>query len=73
MVDMSAYMSVSQAAKELSVHPETVRRLLRQNILPGSKVGTLWFILKDDLANFKSVYDPRTGRIRNEGENEDSQ
>ncbi len=69
MLDMSAYVSVSQAAKELYVHPETVRRLLRQGTLPGSKVGTLWFILKDDLANFKSVYDPRTGRIQRRGEN----
>jgi excisionase family DNA binding protein len=51
MLDVSAYISVSQAAEELSVHPETVRRLLRQDILPGSKVGTLWFILKDDLTN----------------------
>jgi hypothetical protein len=41
MLDMGAYISVSQSAEELSVHPESVRRLLRQDIRPGSKVGTL--------------------------------
>ena len=64
MLDLSAYVSVPQAAEELSVHPETVRRLLRQKVLPGSKVGTLWFIAKEDLCVFKDVYDPHTGRRR---------
>lgn len=62
MLDLSAYVSVPQAARQLAVHPETVRRLLRQGVLPGSKVGTLWFITKEDLHSFKATYDPRTGR-----------
>ena len=41
VLDMGAYISVSQSAEELSVYPETVRRLLRQDIRRGSKVGTL--------------------------------
>ncbi len=60
MLDLSAYISVPQAARELSVHQETVRRLLRQGVLPGSKVGTLWLIAKKDLQSFKATYDPRT-------------
>ncbi len=64
MLDLSAYVSVPQAAEELSVHPETVRRLLRQGTLSGSKVGTLWFIAKEDLDRFKTTYDPRTGPKR---------
>ncbi len=51
MLDVSVCRSVSQAAEGLSVHPETVHRLLRQDIFPGSKVGTLWFVLKDDLTS----------------------
>jgi excisionase family DNA binding protein len=72
MLDLSAYVSVSQAARELSVHPETVRRLLRQDELPGSKVGTLWFIARDDLSHFKATYDPRPGprkRVKNDHKN----
>ena len=48
MIDLSSYITVSEAAQELSVHPETVRRMLRQGKLPGSK----------------TTYDPRTGPKR---------
>jgi excisionase family DNA binding protein len=71
MLDLSAYVSVPQAARELSVHPETVRRLLRQGVLPGSKAGTLWFIAKEDLGRFKATYDPRTGPRRRARRNGD--
>lgn len=64
MLDLSGYISVPQAAKELAVHPETVRRLLRQGVLPGSKVGTLWFIGKEDFQDFKATYDPHVGPTR---------
>jgi excisionase family DNA binding protein len=71
MLDLSAYVSVPQAARELAVHPETVRRLLRQGLLPGSKAGTLWFIAKKDLRCFKATYDPRTGPKKRARENGD--
>jgi len=60
MLDLSAYVSVNQAAQELSVHPETVRRLLRQGTLEGSKAGTIWFIAKEDLDRFKATYESRS-------------
>ena len=59
MLDLSAYISVPQAARELSVHQETVRRLLRQGVLPGCKVGTLWLIAKKDLQSFRATHNPR--------------
>jgi len=61
MLDLTAYVTVDQAARELAVHPETARRLLRQGLLPGSKAGTIWFINRDDLRGFKVAYDPRPG------------
>ena len=69
LLDLSSYVSVSQAAKELSVHPETARRLLRQDILTGGKAGTLWFIAKEELRRFKATYDPRTGPRKRAGKN----
>ncbi|MDX9956171.1 MAG: helix-turn-helix domain-containing protein [Anaerolineae bacterium] len=67
MLDLSPYVEVSQAARELAVHPETVRRLLRQGELPGAKVGTLWLIERSVLESFKAAYDPRPGaRCREE-------
>jgi excisionase family DNA binding protein len=59
MLDLSAYVTVSQAADELAVHPETVRRMLRQERLPGSKAGTIWLIAKSDLSDFKARYASR--------------
>ena len=66
MLDLSPYVEVSQAARELAVHPETVRRLLRQGELPGNKVGTLWLIERAVLERFKAAYDPRPGARRRE-------
>jgi excisionase family DNA binding protein len=68
MLDLSAYITVSEAAQELSVHPETVRRMLRQDRLPGSKVGTNWLIAKSDLSHFKAAYERRTTSQKTEKE-----
>lgn len=64
MTDLSAYVDVLQVARELSIHPETVCRLLRLGTLPGVKVGTLWLIDKAKLARFKAAYNPQTGKIK---------
>ncbi|MCP4361908.1 MAG: helix-turn-helix domain-containing protein [Chloroflexi bacterium] len=58
MLDLSNYVEVAQAAKILTVHPETVRRLLRQKQLPGIKVGNSWLIARKDLNVFKATYVP---------------
>jgi excisionase family DNA binding protein len=69
MLDLSAYVTVAEAAKELSVHPETVRRMLRQQRLPGSKVGTNWLIAKRDLAHFRATYHEATTPKHQDEEN----
>lgn len=69
MLDLSAYLTVAEAAKELSVHPETVRRMLRQQRLPGSKVGTNWLIAKQDLADFQATRQESVVSQRQDEEN----
>jgi len=34
-----ALLTVDQAAEKLQMHPDTVRRLLREKTLPGVKMG----------------------------------
>lgn len=61
---LAAYADVSEAGKRLSIHPESVRRLIRQGKLPGIKFGNKWLIERTALEQFASHYDPRPGNKR---------
>ncbi|MES2902324.1 MAG: helix-turn-helix domain-containing protein [Pseudomonadota bacterium] len=41
-----------EASKFLKMHPEEVRKRVKQGRLPGAKIGRAWVFLEDDLANF---------------------
>lgn len=45
-------MTVEEVATYLKVHPEVVRRWLREKKLPGLKVGKEWRIAKEDLDKY---------------------
>ena len=60
-----AYADAIQAAQRLSIHPETVKRLIREGKLPASKFGRKWLIRRDELEQFASGYTPQVGRPRN--------
>ena len=50
----AADLTVALAAAELSVHPETIRRLLLAGHLSGYKAGRHWRISRASLAEFKA-------------------
>jgi excisionase family DNA binding protein len=58
---LETYADVAEAGKRLKIHPESVRRLLRQGKLPGIKFGNKWLIERDVLEQFAHHYDPRPG------------
>lgn len=58
------YTNVREAAKQLGIHEESLRRLLRMGSLPGKRIGGQWFIKKEQLALFAATYDARTGKRR---------
>jgi excisionase family DNA binding protein len=58
------YLDVYEAAKVLKVHPETVKRLIRDGKLPATKFGNKWLVEKDRLAVFAGSYTGRIGRVR---------
>lgn len=64
MEDLSNYIRVSEAAKRLGIHEESLRRLLRIGTLRGRKLGGQWFIDREDLAMFASTYIAKTGKRR---------
>jgi len=46
------YLTIEEAAQLLRIHPDTVRRLLREKRLPGKKIGREWRISQEALDNF---------------------
>lgn len=61
MATLEDYATVLQAAQVLGVHPETVKRLIRQGDLHAAKVRNTWLIHKNDLASFAASYRPQRG------------
>jgi DNA-binding transcriptional MerR regulator len=57
---MSKMLNVNEAAERLRVHPETVRRYLREKLLIGEKRGGFrlvgrqeWRVSEDEIERFK--------------------
>ena len=44
---MTRLLTVNQAAEALQLDPSTVRRFLREGVLPGVKVGARWRVPQD--------------------------
>ncbi len=63
MIDLQNYINVREAARQIGVHKESLRRLLKLGNPPGVKIGGQWFIDKEQLALFVATYDARTGKI----------
>lgn len=55
------YAGVNEVSKRLNIHPESVRRLIRQGKLPAIKFGNKWLVEKAVLEQYASRYDPRPG------------
>lgn len=56
------FVGAREAAERLSIHPESVKRLIRRGKLPATKVANKWLIRRDVLEQFASTYDPRPGQ-----------
>ncbi|MFK7800629.1 MAG: helix-turn-helix domain-containing protein [Anaerolineae bacterium] len=58
---LESYAGVDMVSDRLNIHPESVRRLIRQGKLPAIKFGNKWLVEKSTLEQFASRYDPRPG------------
>jgi len=56
------YADVLEAGARLCIHPDSVRRLIRQGKIPAFKFANKWLISKDELEQFALAYDSRPGR-----------
>ncbi|MBN1317907.1 MAG: helix-turn-helix domain-containing protein [Anaerolineales bacterium] len=59
---LETYLDVVKASQRLNIHPESVRRLIRQGKLPAIRFANKWLIERHVLEQFASHYDPRPGQ-----------
>ena len=64
MIDLHSYVNVRDAARQIGIHEESLRRLLRQGSPRGAKLGGQWFISREQLGLFTATYNARTGKRR---------
>ena len=58
------YVDVLEVSKILEIHPETVKRLIRDGKLTATKFGNKWIMELDRVREFANTYDGRRGRTR---------
>jgi len=56
------YLDLVEAARILGIHPQSLRRLIKQKKVPAILFAGKYLIERDKLEMFKSNYDPRPGR-----------
>lgn len=56
------YLDLVEAARVLNIHPQSLRRLIKQQKVPAMLFAGKYLIQRDQLQIFKSNYDPRPGR-----------
>ncbi len=58
------YISSSEAAKILGIHPFTIQKLLQERKLPAEKIANRWLLRRPDVEEFGKTYVPKVGRPR---------
>ena len=58
------YIDVIEASKILNIHPETVKRLIREGKLTATKFGNKWIMERDRFLMFANTYDGSQKRLR---------
>ena len=58
------YVDALEASRILGVHPETVKRLIREGKLSATKFGNKWIMEINRLRVFANAYDSRRRRPR---------
>ena len=58
------YISTSEAAKLLQMHPLAIQKLIYRGQLPAEKLANRWLIPRDAVEELAKTYIPKVGRPR---------
>lgn len=58
------YVDLVEAARRLGIHPQSLRRLVKQQKVPAQLFAGKYLIRRDRFEMFQATYDPRPGRKR---------
>ena len=58
------WLDIVEGARELNIHSQSMRRLIKQHRIPARLYGGKYLIERDQPLMFKSNYDLRPGRKR---------
>jgi len=61
---ISRFVSSSEAANVLGIHPLSIQKLIYSGALSAEKIANRWLIQKDELTEFAKTYNPSRGRPR---------
>ncbi len=56
------HLDLVEAAQVLNIHPQSLRRLIKNGKMPARLFAGKYLIERDKLEMFKANYDPRPGR-----------
>ena len=56
------WVDLIEAARELGIHPQSLRRLIKQGRVPAIMFAGKYLMRRDWLVAFKAAYGPRPGR-----------
>jgi excisionase family DNA binding protein len=56
------HLDLVEAARVLGIHPQSLRRLIKDGKIPARMYAGKYLIERDKLEMFKANYDPRPGR-----------
>ena len=65
MAIISGFLTTSEAASVLQLHPETIKRFCRSGKLKADKVNNGWLIRKEAIDIFAAIYKEVRGRPAN--------
>lgn len=62
MTILDDYLDLIDAAREINIHPDSLRRLVKQNKIPARLWRGKYLLARHEVQQFANVYDPRPGR-----------
>ena len=65
MTTLEEFLTITEVASSLGLHPQTIKRFCRLGKLKSEKVNNGWLIPKTEVESFASTYEETRGSSKN--------